>query len=216
MRMRKLSLALGLMIVVASTPAFAAKGDKILRFGPEYVAPTGDFTKTQRDEPPLLGVGVFEADSAVGAFVGFEFMVNDLVGLDATILYSNHDFNDSYTETVDGDIVYENFSSGDASMMPLLLSAQFHFLRNETLDLYAGPTVGYVMYGDVYDRTMKDDFSYGAVAGIDVPFGAGKWMFSSAVRYIKTHAETETTDPENYLDIDVDPVIVQVGVGVKF
>ena len=216
MRVRRLSLALGLLIVATSAPAIAENGEKILRLGPAYVSPTGDFSKTQRDEPPLVGVGVFEADSAVGAFVGFEFRFTDLVGLDATAIYSNHAFNDSYTETVDGEVVYENFSSGDASVTSLLLSANFHFLRNHSLDLYAGPTVGYAMYGDVYDRAMKSDFSYGAVAGIDVPFGASKWMFSSTVRYIKTQAQTEATDPESLLDIPIDPWIVQAGVGFKF
>jgi outer membrane protein W len=216
MWLRKCSLALGLIVLAASTPLLAGDGDMIFRFGAAYVSPTGDFSKIQTDEPPLIGVGVFEADSALGAFAGFEYMFNDLVGLDATILSASHDFEDSYTETVDGEIVYENFSSEKATVTPLLLSAHFHFLRKETLDFYAGPTVGYVMYGDVYHRPMKHDFGYGAVAGIDVPFGAGKWMFSSAVRYIKTTAETDAAELVDYLDIDVDPVIVQVGVGVKF
>jgi outer membrane protein W len=80
----------------------------------------------------------------------------------------------------------------------------------------AKATVSYVIYGDVYGRPMKNDFGYGAVVGIDVPLGSGKWTFSSSVRYIKTADETETTDPELYLDIDVDPVIVQIGTGVTF
>ena len=106
MHIRTSSLALGLMITVAAAPAFAGEGDMILRFGTAYVSPTGDFGKTQVDEPPLVGRGVFEADSALGAFAGFEFMLNDLVGLDATILYSDHDIEDTYTEWVDGEIVY--------------------------------------------------------------------------------------------------------------
>jgi len=63
---------------------------------------------------------------------------------------------------------------------------------------------------------MKNDFAYGAVAGIDVPFGSGKWRLSSVIRYIKTAAETEATDLATYMDIDVDPLIVQVGIGAEF
>ena len=216
MRRNKLSLALGLMVMIAAAPALAKDGDMIVRFGAAYVSPTGDFSKVQLDEPPLIGVGVFEADSAPGAFAGFEYVFNDLVGLDAAILYSKPDICDSYTETIDGDVVHRNFSSEKAWLAPVLLSAHFHFLRKETLDLYAGPTASYVIYGDVYQRPMKNDFGYGAVAGIDVPFGAGKWMFSAAVRYLKTAAETKAADLEDYLDIDMDPVIVQAGVGVRF
>jgi len=108
--------------------------------------------------------------------------------------------------------------------MPLSIGANFHVKRTDALDFYVGPFLAYVMYGDVdasagpeHDSCVKDDFGFGAVAGLDVPLGGGGWMFSTALRYLQTSAEADE-DPHYFeqYTIDMNPVILQVGVGKRW
>jgi outer membrane protein W len=222
--MRKLFSVFALLVLVASIPALAAQGDMILRFGTAYVSPTGDYSESY-EEGSYTGWYKEEADAALGGFVGFEYMFTDLFGLDATLLYSNHDADYSWVDMIDGEVDdSESGTYGDISFMPFFVGANFHVVQNDAIDFYVGPFVAYVMYGDVdsvdgpeFDACIKNDLGYGVVAGLDVPFGSGGWMFSTAIRYMKTGAESDE-DPEffdNYT-VDVDPVILQVGVGVKW
>ena len=63
--MRKIGLAVALVVLVASLPALAAQGDKIVRFGAAYVSPTGDLSMIQ-EEDLLVMRETIEADAAVG------------------------------------------------------------------------------------------------------------------------------------------------------
>ncbi len=85
------------------------------------------------------------------------------------------------------------------------------------MDLYAGPFVGLVQFGDLAfegDRIgFKDEFAYGATLGLDVPFGQGKAAFSASARYMVAGAETDEIDSDT---IDLDPLVVLFGMGYRF
>jgi outer membrane protein W len=221
--MRKVSLALAVLVLVASIPAMAGQGDKIIRFGAAWSSPTGDFVDTF-ESVDYREVATLEADSAIGPFFGFEFMVSDLIGIDGTIIYTTHDIDSDFFVEEGGEVVFDDcMTIGDVSVMPLFVSAHFHVVQNDLLDYYIGPTIGYVMYGDLKlipefeedDVPLKDDFGIGVVTGIDVPFGSGGWNFVTALRYIKTAAEID--EPEvTGIEIDIDPWILQVGVGKRW
>ena len=142
--MRKLGLVLALVVLVVSIPAMADQGDKIIRFGIVYVSPGGDYTETFEDELYFEQLTI-EADGAIGPYVGFEFMVTDLIGIDATLLLTDHDVDGSMLEIFDGEVVFdEQMQIGTISSMPLLISAHFHVVQNDVLDFYVGPTIGYI------------------------------------------------------------------------
>ncbi len=105
---------------------------------------------------------------------------------------------------------------GSGDMMPLLVGSNFHFGVSDRVDLYAGPFVGYVFYGHITieeeQTAVEDDFAYGAVMGLDVPFGKGSAVFSASARYMITKAEPE----EGGAAIDMDPVTLLVGLGYRF
>jgi outer membrane protein W len=219
--MRKISLVLALVVMVAALPALAAQGDKIIRFGASYATPTGDWSMIEEGEGVTL-TGTLEADSAIGPFFGFEFMVSDLIGIDATISMTDHDIDSDFVVVEDGEVVFDEMMTiGDVSMTPLFISAHFHVVQREAFDFYVGPTIGYVMYGDLDlvpefeedDVALDDDFGIGAVAGLDVGFGSAGWSFSTALRYIKTGAQI---DEEGAPEVDIDPLIIQVGVAKKW
>lgn len=221
--MRQLIVVLALILMIASLPVLADAGDKIVRFGAAYASPTGELTDSY-DDPPYYYRYDIEADSAVYLFTGFEYMFTDLFGLDATLMHGNHDLDSHGFETYDGELIWdESFTFADFNIMPLFISAHFHFARDKPYDLYAGPTIGYVMYGDLeyhedylkeYSLEIDDDFGVGAVFGIDAPFGSKGWAFASAIRYIKTSAEVSVE--ESTETVDIDPWILQAGFAKRF
>jgi outer membrane protein W len=219
--MRKISLILALIALVAALPALADQGDMIIRFGTLYASPTGDWSISEEGEG-VRETGTIEATGTLGAFFGFEYMVSDMIGIDATISYTDHDVDSDYLVVEDGEVVFDDsMTIGDVSVTPLFVSAHFHVVQRDAFDFYVGPTVGYVMYGDLKlvpefdedDVSIKNDLGYGVVTGIDVPFGGGGWNFSTALKYVKTGAEI---DESGAPEIDIDPLIIQVGVAKRW
>jgi outer membrane protein len=201
-------------LALVSQMAWAGQGDKMFRFHLGYVEPTGDYKETFDETPTLLqALGyTIEADSAIGPEVGFEYMFNDKVGFDVNLGYFDHDVEISgggSSETI-----------GDVTMMPLLFGANFHLTQDKNVDFYVGPTVGYVMFGDL-DFTskfggdsvgIKDDFGYGVNLGLDVPIN-DKWSFSTGLRYFVVGAEIDESGAPT---VDIDPIAVRVGAAVNF
>jgi len=143
-----------------------------------------------------------------------------------------------------GDMTGVEAFEGDISMMPISVGVNFHVMQKEKINFYVGPFISYVMYGDVkWDKRteyatltpddplldpltgsfsesisetskIKSDFGFGAVIGIDVPFGSKGWTFSSSLKYLSTKAQV---DEEGWTpEIDINPWILNIGVGYKF
>ena len=239
--MRKLTVVatVFLALIIASSFAFAEAGKSNIRFGLQYVSPTGDLKVTDTGTETIVdppGELVFdyedklEADSAIGLFFGYEYMFTDMIGLDFGLGYSKHDVDDTfcYTETFtpevgEPEIIDESGKEtiGDVSMMPLTVGVNFHMSKSDKVDFYAGPFIGYVMYGDLSakeadmeDIKLKSDFGYGVTFGLDVPFGGKGWMFSTALKYLSTKAEIDEEGVDEALDVN--PWILQIGVGYTF
>ncbi len=258
-----------LAVMIVSNLAFAEAGKSKVRFGLQYVSPTGDYKATELMAGPevyevydpeaddyfdvtltdIEETFKVEADSAIAFFFGYEYMVTDLIGVDANLSYGKHDvdvkddlcaFFDVEGVTGDADVLGK--IKGDITMMPITVGVNFHVMQKEKVDLYVGPFLGYVMYGDVklnkitanvtltpddplldpytasYTESIsekikvKSDFGFGAVVGMDVPFG-NNWMFNAALKYFGTKAKTDEVDS---IEIDINPWVVQIGVGYQF
>lgn len=234
MNARKVLVLVAALALLMGGTATAREG-YVLRFGGVSVNPTGDLRIEEREMVPLgdgttlsmVGRGTAEADSAFGFCLELERRFNDLFGLGFTIMHSDHDVDVRLTETVriTDDVtnavlfaMTESLSetaSGD--MTPLLMGANFHLGTNGRVDLYGGPFVGLVTYGDLELQgeriSFKDEFAYGATVGLDVPFGNGKAAFSAAARYMIASAEPDEPDSEA---LELDPLTVLFGMGYRF
>jgi outer membrane protein W len=208
MKTWKLALVLGVFVVVAASPALAVdEGKNFIRFGAQYVIPTGDYTDS------ATGVKV-NAKDAAGLAVQYERKFNRLFGLEFGLAYSKHDFEAVSAGT--------SFTIADATMMPLSIAGNFHVLKDKKLDFYLGPQIAYVTYGDLTFKGVaagapgegqKSDLGYGAVIGLDIPFGSGKWGLSMQMRYLQTQAEE---DVPGGVAVDINPLAIQVAAAVKF
>ncbi len=241
--MKKLTLLIipVLLLLFASQFVLAEKGDHNIRFGLKYIMPTADQDFLFSGQEDLDGTLVqfseqatIEADAALGFGIGYEYMFTDLVGIDFNLNYAKHDVDAEGTDTVtipgDPPLVFvDTFDEniGDTSLMPITVGVNFHVYQSDAMDFYLGPFVGYIMYDDLELNNVEpgesnslslcDDFGYGVAFGIDVPFGSKGWMFSSVLKYMQTKAEIdEPGTPVDALEIDINPVILQVGFGYKF
>jgi outer membrane protein W len=95
--------------------------------------------------------------------------------------------------------------------------ANFHFGGSEKVDLYAGPFLGLVVFGDLVvegERIgFRDELAYGATLGMDFPFRSGKAAFSASARYMFADAESDEVEAQT---LDLDPLVVMFGLGYRF
>lgn len=207
MKMRVLLvLAMALMIpaaALAEAPQHTFRGNLV------YVSPTGDET--------IFDTKV-EADSALGFGLAYEYRFTDLYGLEGQLTYSSHDVQ------IGGE------TAGDTSVMPLTLALNFHLSKNDKVDFYVGPVIGYVFYDDLSldddwggeDVKLKNGFAWGVQAGIDVPFNEN-WAFTAGLTYLQTTAETDeewgpatAVESDRDLELDVNPWVLRAGIALKF
>ncbi len=156
---------------------------------------------------------VLTLDKGQGVGAGLEYHFNDRVGLEASILYAVLDsklFFDIGSDWAEG--------NADADLLSVVIGPNFHLTPGKKVDLYIGPFIGFADLGDVsfnvLGETQRRDFDtdtvIGAQLGLDVPFGAGDWAAHFGARYMDLSAEV------NGVDIDIDPLGVEVGLAYKF
>jgi outer membrane protein W len=193
-----------------------------------------------------LGTLTADATQGYGAFIGCGWKPTDLVELDFGLSWFTMDFDVKDTETVlvlddagnviDGGVGSAK-TSADTTILPLTVGVNFHVVRGKKVDFYLGPVIGYAfLYSVDADPTsillegpfwqfqtdiggeldVKDAFTYGALLGVDVPFGQGKWALSVRLEYLRLKAEAEETFPGEPNDINIDPVAVQIGAAYRF
>jgi outer membrane protein W len=215
----RLVKALVLIVVLAFViPQFALAGDKKHEIGVLVgnLSPSGELATDL-----ILGgetlPGTLELDSATGFGIAYQYRLNEKFSLGAALLWSKHDV-----------LVWtlpESGMIGSTTFTPLLIDGNFHlFRKHKSVDFYVGPTVGYAMWGDLqpkdiaveFDITepqkLKSNLVYGVNFGLDVPFKS-VWAFNANVRYLWAKVEPDSADAQS---IDVDPLLIAVGISYKF
>lgn len=206
-------LAPAIALTVLLAPAFAEEHRNTIRFGAQYVSPTGDYGETIETTRFTL-----EAVDAFGPFLSYERMITPRFGIEPTLGYTKHDVDLAVLDIESAQGATVEF--GQVDVLPLVVGANFHFPAGTGADFYVGPQVGYVLFGDLESDfssetlPISDGFAWGAVAGFDLPFGNGKWGFHGRFQLLRFAAEVD--DPEVDADIDVDPLVVGVGVLRRF
>jgi outer membrane protein W len=204
MRNQHIVLAAVLILAALSTEVQAKDASWTLRVhGAIVESSAGDQASVQNGVSSSVDVG--------GGFgIGAEYRFSDRLGFEFSALIAGLEVGSSVSGRT-----FEA-RSFESSMMPLTFAVPFHFDTGTRADLFVAPTFSIVRYLDVETTVggasvgtrvdVDSDAALGAALGVDVPFGKGKWCFSTGVRYMKTKVE----------NTDVDPVIVTVGVAYRF
>ena len=204
MATRKIEIVvmISLIAVAVAVPVSAGEGERTVRAGLLFSSPTSDLSDADQTT---------ELDEAIGIQASCEWMVSDRIGVEPGVSYAQHDV--TVTETGFPDIDF-----GETDWFALTVSGNYHFLNGGALDVYAGPSVGYVSWGsiksDLFPQKIDTDAGivFGLGVGVDVPVGEGPWSFSAALNYMFSDLEIEGGSA----DIGVDPLQLEIGAGYRF
>jgi len=217
-----------LAVVMFTVPINAGTdvGDHVLRCTVAYFEPTGS-TYTWLN-PEVIPGATARIDTrpkgSIGFAIDYEYRLSGLLGIAVTLGRTEAEMEITHSVALQHPPHY----TGDLLMVPLTISPQFHLVANESLDIYCGPLLGYIFYDDLktedYGRGansygVKNEFTYGALAGLDVPLGSSKWLFTFSIRYLAARADID--EPYQHVEdinakIDIDPFIFQAGFGYRF
>jgi outer membrane protein W len=215
---RVLQIAVALVLLTtAICPVRAQQFEPELRlaFDLALVNPSGDVVST---EVGVGGVSV-DIDSKAGAGFRFEYRFTRALGVEFGLLGASS-FDVNVGDTGNGIGV----ATGVNSFAPLTLGFNYHFPAGDTFDLFAGPFLAFVRYGDVSVQTgtggvvtaeaVDTDTGWGVILGADLPLGSGNWLLHSNLRYIDTSMKGANSDGR--FDSDFDPLIFSIGFGYRF
>ena len=222
MKHRILSKALAaelmiLFIVVITLPGTASADDDPWKFRFAVVSMNpkgGTFVISETDE-----TFSYQSGSGVGAAIDFEYRASRRLGIDFGVISSSPGF------TVDVEAEPLSVSaSGDIRITPIYAALNIHLTPDSRFDLYVGPLLAYMTY-DYFVLTAdpglregfsaEEGFGFGAVLGLDIGLGSGKWSLVTAVRYLDATLEASPSDG-GVGKADISPTIFSIGFGYRF
>ena len=214
-----IAMACTLACLALALPATAReKGDWMARLRVINVNPNDDSSM-------VTGI----ADSSVSVDddtvpeLDFTYMLSDNWGLELILAQSQHRASGEGSLVDLGEIL-------EADVLPPTLTLQYHFDSNGKVLPYAGIGVNYTIFSGEESRPsldtalggpttieMDESFGFAAQAGLDVPFNE-RWFFNVDAKYVQIDSTVElnTEGTLRTVEVDIDPLILGVGVGLKF
>jgi outer membrane protein len=206
-------------IGATSSPAFAAKGDILMRVRGIMVAPT----ESSGGITPTFPTEQVKVNNAVTPEVDFTYMASDNIGFELIAATSKHTASGK-TGTTGG-----IGKLASTWVLPPTLTAQYHFAPEGKVRPYVGAGVNYTLfYSEKASNAleaavgstkvkMKSSFGWAAQAGVDIDLNE-KMFLNIDVKYIDIDTTTRlntTAIGTQRVKVSLDPVVVGVGIGFK-
>jgi outer membrane protein len=240
LKMKKSLLVLALAAAFAPVLAQAEAGDIVVRIRATNVAPD-ESSKLGSQTNATYGAGTaavlygsdsaqLKVDSNTIPEIDFSYYVTKNIAAELILAVgTRHDVSVSGT----GGLVAH--SLGSVNLLPPTLTAQWHFMPDQTFDPYVGAGGAFVLG---MDRNLTaqvgptalpiriDRSMFGAVlqAGVDINL-KDRWLLNFDVKkvWVNTDVKLDTTGalgtPAGFKKIDsldIDPWVISIGVGKKF
>lgn len=202
----------------AAVPAQAEEGDLLVRLRGIVVAPT----ENTSDVLPAFPGGSVDVDNAVVPELDFTYFLTDNIGAELILGTSPHDLHGTGTLEGLGKVA-------DVMALPPTLTLQYHFNPEGKIRPYAGVGVNWTIFysEDASDSlvnaigptSVSVDDSVGVSYQVGVDYAINdRWFVNFDVKYIQidTTATLNTGGSINTVDIDLDPIVAGVGVGLRF
>lgn len=211
------AMAIALFVVLAALPgkASAAEDPWKVRFAVVSMNPSGNLFDVPDDNETIS----YGSSSGVGFAIDFEYRASRLLGIDFGMISASPGF----TVAVEDEPMSVS-ARGDIRITPIYAALNIHLTPESRFDLYLGPLVAYVTY-DSFELvagpeiregfSSEEDIGFGAVLGLDIGLGGGRWSVTSAIRYLNTTLEASPSDGSSGTT-DLDPMIYSVGFGYRF
>ena len=162
----------------------------------------------------------YEGNSGYGFAIDFEYRASRRLGIDFGVISASPGL-----DVTVGEEPLTMEATADIRLTPVYAAANIYLTPDGRFNLYIGPLLAYVIYesfeltaGPGLSEWFHTDsgFGYGAVLGLDIELGSGKWFLNAAVRYLDTTLEAAPRDDGGVGKADLDPTIFSFGFGVRF
>lgn len=185
-----------------------------LRFGAVWMEPDLDFVAED-------GSARVTSSGALGLGASAEYRFNRRLGLEGGVFTASPDL-ELRAEVAAQEVVASDTLQTTAAFAGLNL----HLTPERSVDVYAGPLLAYVSYGDpeftvtalgvaaTAAFTSDNDVGWGAQLGADVPLGE-RWLFNASLRYLDTTLEVSDEGGE-VTSLGFDPLVATLGLGFSF
>lgn len=231
--MKKTILALAVAAVFAPTLALAEAGDIVVRLRAANINAHED-SKLGKMTNNLLGAGAPNSVLAQGAELEVEsntipeldlsYYVTKNIALELILaLGSKHDVN-IYKNGNVGQAFTGKHDLGEVNVLPPTLTVQWHFMPDQMFDPYVGAGINYTRFMDnglkfkpanLPIRVDRDSFGLALQAGFDVNLKDG-WLINADVKKLWIDTDVEFKGIGKIDKLDIDPVVLGIGVGKKF
>ena len=211
-------LVAAIAAVAAATPAQAEQGDWLLRGRAILVAPTEDSSGVE----PAFPSDEVSVSNSFAPEVDISYFVSDHVALELIAATTKHDVGGKGALKPIGELA-------DTWVLPPTLTLQYHFAPKAKVRPYVGAGLNYTIFysEDASDGLVEaigstkveldDSFGYALQAGVDVDLNE-KIFLNLDVKYIDidTEAKLTTGSLVNRVKVSIDPVVVGIGLGMRF
>lgn len=203
----------------AAAPAQAEQGDWLLRGRAILVAPTEDSSGIE----PAFPNDEVSVSNSFAPEVDVSYFLTDNLALELIAATTKHDVSG---KTGIPDAVGE---LADTWVLPPTLTLQYHFAPSAKVRPYVGAGINYTLFynedasdglEDALGATkveLDDSFGFALQAGVDFDISQ-KVFLNLDVKYVDmdTEAKLTTGDLVNRVKVDINPIVVGVGAGMRF
>lgn len=195
-------------VFAASTPAMAESGDWLVRLRAIDVMPNESATITP------IGGDVDISDQIVPE-LDITYFIRDNWGVELILGVTPHDV--QAVGTLAGDV-----DLGSVTLLPPTLTLQYHFNPDGQVRPYLGAGVNYTHFfnddlpggSPLTTISYDDSFGLAAQAGVDIAL-QDDWFFNVDVKYVDINSDV-LIDGAVAASVDIDPVILGIGIGRRF
>jgi len=185
----------------------------------ETVAPeNSDYNKWQA-RFRLISVIPSEGDDISGADV--EISTAFVPEFDFTYFFNKNIAAELILATTKHNVDVEDTDLGHVWLLPPTLNLQYHFYAGDVKP-YIGAGVNYTIFygvdsGDVADMDYDNTVGFSLQAGFDYNLN-DKWFLNLDIKklFLSTDVDVDTGEGILPVEVDIDPLVLGLGVGMKF
>lgn len=141
--------------------------------------------------------------------------------LDFTYFFTKNIAAELILGTTKHEVDVEEIDLGHVWLLPPTLNLQYHFYADD-FKPYVGAGLNYTFFygadeGDVEKMEYDNSFGFSLQAGLDYNLN-DKWFLNFDIKklFLSTDVEVDTGSGVLPVDVDIDPLIIGLGVGMKF
>jgi outer membrane protein len=215
-----LPAAIAVFLAATIAPALALdEGDILVRVRGIWVDPI-DSSSGVSPDLPTARIGVVSAPTAE---LDLSYMFTENIGAELILAVPVHDLQGEGTISALGKI-------GDAYLLPPVLALQYHFMPKNWIRPYVGIGVNYTIFFDESSTASLDtalgghtsidiDNSFGVAGQAGVDIDVAKDIFVNFdVKFVNIAPDVTLTTGNTVrrAQVDINPLIIGVGVGTRF